>query len=283
MMQANPKTDAINKTAVRSRLKDWFKDGAGRLLLDTEKSLLSDELPDLFGYHILQLGALGEESLLSSSRISHRMLFDLIPQDSVTPGHLVCHSSFLPIDANSVDVILMPHVLEFEEDPHEILREAERILICEGHLLIMGFNPLSFWGVWNALLAWRDSPPWNGHFYRAARVRDWLGLLGCDVVKTRYYFSRLPTRSSWMMNRLGFLEKLGNYLWPWLGGAYLIIGKKRLAPLTPTKTEWRLRRRLITAGVTEPAARARQLLKRSVCADPKSWKTIKVRIENDDR
>ena len=262
MMLNNPETSVTNKKAVRPRLKEWFRGTAGKSLLNAEKKLLREELPNLFGYHIIQMGSLEDENFLSSSRISHRVLFDLLPQDSHTPGNPVCHSSYLPIDANSVDVVLLPHVLEFEEDPHEILREIERILIGEGHLLIMGFNPLSLWGLWHAMFAWRENPPWSGHFYRSARVRDWLGLLGFDVIKTRHLFFRPPVRTNWIMNRLGFLEKLGNYLWPWLGGTYLIIGKKRLMPLTPTKTEWRIRRRLITSGVTEPATRARQIFKR---------------------
>ena len=257
----NSEAGVVKKKAIRTRLKEWFKGVTGKSLLVTEKSLLEEELPDLFGYHILQLGALDEGNFLDSSRISHRVLFDLAPQDSFSPGKLVCHSSYIPIDANSVDVVLLPHVLEFEDDPHEVLREVERILIGEGHLLIVGFNPLSLFGIWHVLLAWRGTSPWNGYFYRSARVRDWLRLLGFDVVKTRYFFFRPPVRTGWIMKRLGFLEKVGNYLWPWLGGSYLIIGKKRLIPLTPTKTEWRIRRRLIASGVTEPTTRAREILK----------------------
>ena len=264
MVVDNSETTAASKKAIRTRLKEWFKGVAGRSLLDVEKGLLQEELPNLFGYHILQLGTLGEESLLEASRISHRVLFDIVPQDSISPGRLVCSSSHLPIDANSVDVILLPHVLEFEEKPHEILREIERTLIGEGHLIILGFNPLSLWGIWHAILAWRDSPPWNGYYYRSARIRDWLGLLGFDVIKTRYLFFRPPVRSNWIMNRLGFLEKLGNYLWPWFGGAYLIIGKKRLMPLTPTKAEWRIRRSLIASGVAEPTTRAREMFMRNM-------------------
>lgn len=257
----NTEARVAKKKAVRSRLKEWFKGVPGQSLLNVEKSLLAEELPDLFGYHILQLGSLEEGDFLDSSRISHRVMFDLVPQDIVTSQNPVCHSSYLPIDANSVDVVLLPHVLEFEDDPHEILREAERILIGEGHLLIMGFNPLSLWGLWHALLAWYDKPPWNGYFYRSARIRDWLGLLGFDVIKTRYFFFRPPVSSNWLMKRLSSLEKLGSYLWPWLGGSYLIIGKKRLMPLTPTKAEWRIRRSLIASGVTEPTTRARNIFK----------------------
>ena len=260
MERSKPGNGVIEKTKpVRLRLKEWFEGVSGRSLLSIEKNQLDEVLPNLFGYHILQFGALGEDNLLNASRISHHVLFDIVPQDSVHLGHPVCRSSHIPVQANSVDVVLLPHVLEFEEKPHEILREIERILIGEGHIVILGFNPLSLWGIWHVLLAWRGEPPWNGYFYRSARIRDWLGLLGFDVVKTEYLFFRPPTRSNWIMRRLGFLEKLGNYLWPWLGGTYLIIGKKRLMPLTPTKAEWRIRRRLIASGVTEPTTRAREM------------------------
>lgn len=248
------------KKPIRSRLKEWFKSVPGRSLLATEKNLLEEELPDLFGYHILQIGALEDEHLMHASRISHRILFDPFPQESILPGRMVCHSSQLPVDENSIDVVLLPHVLEFEKDPHQLLREVERILIGEGHLLIIGFNPFSLWGIYHAFLAWRDEPPWNGHFYRSTRIKDWFQLLGFDVIKSRHIFFRPPTRSRWIMKRLGFLEKLGNYLWPWFGGVYLIIGKKRLIPLTPTKTEWRIRRSLITSGVTEPTLRAMEVI-----------------------
>jgi len=247
---------------IRFRLREWFKGVAGRSLLGIEKSVLDEELPDLFGYHVLQIGALEDGSFLGSSRISHRVLCDLTPQKPLIHDDLICHSSHLPIDANSIDVVLLPHVLEFEDDPHDILREIERILIGEGYLLILGFNPFSLWGLWHILLAWRDTPPWKGHFYRSTRIRDWMRLLGLEVIKTRHLFFRPPTRSNWLMKRLSFLEKLGNYLWPWFGGVYLIIGKKRLIPLTPTKTEWRIRRRLITSGMTEPTTRARQIFER---------------------
>ncbi len=243
------------KPPVRCRLKQWFNGVSGSTLYSLERNLIEEELPDLFGYHILQLGLIESHGLLGSSRISHQILVEIAPQDTQHPEHLLCRSSQLPIAANSVDVVLIQHVLEFENDPHEVLREVERILIGEGHLLIIGFNPWSLMGIWRALLAWRDEPPWCGHFYRAGRIRDWLALLGFDVIKTRYMFFSPPIGSRWLMKRFTFFEKLGNYLCPWLGGGYLVIGKKRLIPLTPTRTEWRIRRSLIAAGVAEPSAR----------------------------
>ena len=51
-----------------------------------------------------------------------------------------CDPRQLPFAANSIDLVVMPHVLEFYDDPHQILREVERILIPEGQIVLTGFN-----------------------------------------------------------------------------------------------------------------------------------------------
>lgn len=251
--------NTTRREAVRVRLTRWFEGATGQALLAEEKDHLDEILPNLFGYHIAQIGDLAGESLIINSRISHQMQFNIIPSEKNKSEGLVCRSSQLPIEANSIDVVLLPHVLEFEDDPHEVLREIERILIGEGHIVLLGFNPLSIWGLWHLLLAWRQEPPWSGHFYSPTRIRDWLGLLGFDIVKMQSIYFRPPTRSKTLIKRLAFLEKLGNYAFPWFGATYLIVGKKRLLPLTPTKTLWRTRRNLISASVTEARSMALEM------------------------
>jgi ubiquinone/menaquinone biosynthesis C-methylase UbiE len=63
----------------------------------------------------------------------------------------VCDLRELPFAANSIDLAVMPHVLESHDNPHQILREVERILIPDGQLVITGFNPLSLWGASTAV------------------------------------------------------------------------------------------------------------------------------------
>jgi ubiquinone/menaquinone biosynthesis C-methylase UbiE len=40
----------------------------------------------------------------------------------------------LPLAANSIDLVVMPHTLEFAPDPHQMLREVERVLVPEGQV-----------------------------------------------------------------------------------------------------------------------------------------------------
>ncbi len=241
---------------VGQRLRHWFSEPLGRQLLALEQSSIECVLPNMFGYHILQLGCLIDADILGSSRISHKILLQLEQDDKNRgDGTFVCAGDSLAILSDCMDVIVMPHVLEFAANPHKLLREAERVLIGEGHILILGFNPWSLWGVWRLLLAWREKPPWSGHFYGSARIKDWLSLLDFEILQTQRFFFRPPLRKINIMQKLNFLEYLGKYCWPFFGGAYLIVAKKRVVPLTPTKLNWSSRRKVIAAGIAEPSIR----------------------------
>ncbi|MFO1435983.1 MAG: methyltransferase domain-containing protein [Gammaproteobacteria bacterium] len=201
--------------SIRSELEAWFDTDLGRTLLAAVLHRLGTLLPTLFGYHVLQLGLFRDKPLLLASRISHQIVTN-IDTSRVTRGEhaLLCAPDALPIAADSVDVMLLPFVLEFEANPHEVLREAERVLIAEGHVVIVGFNPVSCWGVWRMLSSWRDVTPWNGRFLRLGRLKDWLTLLGFEVTHVSRIFYRPPVRSPRMLRNLGFLEVLGRKLYP---------------------------------------------------------------------
>ncbi len=242
--------------AARSGLRIWFEAEPGRSLLHEELRQLQRLLPDLFGYHLVQLGQLSDIDLLASSRISHRVVFD-IGSGAAAAGAAQCRclAEALPLATDSVDVLLLPHVLEFTRDPHQVLRESERVLIGDGHVVITGFNPWGLWGLTRLLLGWRGRAPWCGHFMGATRIRDWLRLLGFEVLHCRHHYYRPPLNGSRMLRRLRFLEGLGESYWPVLGALYIIVAIKRVVPVTPLVTGWRNGRRLLAPGLTEPSTR----------------------------
>ena len=145
----------FHDTTVRQRLEQWFRQPAGQFLFEQEQSALNQILPNIFGYHLVQVGSIGGEDLLSASRISHKVTVQLQEHaESNTHAGLVCSAESLPFMSDSVDVVFAPHVLEFTANPHKLLREMERMLIGDGHLILTGFNPLSLLGLWRVCLAW---------------------------------------------------------------------------------------------------------------------------------
>lgn len=236
---------------VHAEQRAWYKLNLGRYVLEDERERLDNILPDLFGYHLLQAGRMADADLLQTSRISHRMIMDSDGDVTNPASALYGRADALPIASDSLDVLVLPHTLEFEPDPHQVLREAQRALIAEGCLVILGFNPWSLWGLWRLARRNSDKPPWCGRFLSLMRIKDWLALLGFDVVETHPYLFRPPLQHEGIMKKLNFMETTGARLWPNLAGGYVIVAKKRVIALTPIRPATR-RRNSIRTGVAEP-------------------------------
>ena len=245
-----------NPTTDREALAHWFAEPLGEALLAAEREALEAVLCGLSGYHALQLGGLGEVDLLGRCATPHRVVVAEDPVVTWGRAGLFAEPERLPLAGDSVGVTLLPHTLEFCADPHEVLREAYRVLIPEGHLVLVGFNPWSSWGARRLLR--RGDVPWSGRFLSAQRVKDWLALLGFKVEATRNLFYRPPINSPVLLKRLGVMERLGARWWSPLSAVYLVVARKRVVPLTPIRPRWRARRALVPGGLAEPTTRARR-------------------------
>lgn len=235
---------------VREKLRTWYRTPLGMYLEEMEKQHLDEILPDLFGYYLLQIGYPGQQDVLTASRVSNRLVMNSLDlrADEGCDQSLRGQAHTLPISNDSLDVMVLPHVLEFSDHPHQILREVDRALVPEGHVVIMGFNPYSLWLLWRVTLRWWGRVPWSGRFFGVPRVKDWLALLGFDVVSTRYYFFRPPMHHHRIMDKLTILETVGRRLWPILGGGYVLVAKKRVQTLTPIRSRWKSRVRLVASS-----------------------------------
>jgi len=253
-MIAGLKRCEINE--IRKNLRAWYNRPVGQMLLAEERELLDEILPTLFGYHIVQVGCLLGDDLMASSRIPHHVVRDPDGDGETLRPEAYVYPDATPIASGAIDVVLLPHTLEFERDPHQILREADRMLIPEGHVVILGFNPWSLWGLWRLLRGRRGKvAPWCGDFLSIPRLHDWLALLGFDIVMVRRHFFRPPMQRRVVMRRMNFMETIGGRCWPGLCGAYVLVAKKRVVTLTPTKASWQPRRNLV-GGLAGPSTRS---------------------------
>lgn len=234
-------------------LRGWFNSGAGSAIAAQEAAVAAEVLPDLFGYHLVQLGRPHLEPLLGASRIGHQIILDPIHDE---PGlGLRGRADALPLQSGAVDVVVLPHGLEFATDPYGVLREVERVLIPEGYLLLYGFNPWSVFGAWRLALGWRGEFPWCGRFIPLTRLQEWLAVLGFEVERTAGLSFRPPLHHAPSFNRLEWLERLGRHFMPFLGNVYWLLACKRVPAARPIRVLRARRHRLRTAAVVEPTRR----------------------------
>jgi SAM-dependent methyltransferase len=190
-----------------------------------------------FGYHLIKLGALSSEIEIADCTINHQVNISIKNKFANVVGDI----DDLPLQEHSVDVCLLSHALEFSLDPHHVVREANRVLIPNGYLVLTGFNPLSLVGL-NRLLPYRrNTTPWNEHFFSPMRVKDWLHLMGFEILADqRCLHSSLTGKVSTESLQQKWHTFAKSYL-PALGSVYVIVAKKRVLPLTPIKPKWQIR------------------------------------------
>jgi SAM-dependent methyltransferase len=241
---------------VQAHLREWFNNSPGQILLAQERACLERVLPELFGYYLLQLGQIEAGAPLAApSRARTKVLLDLTAEPGLGVLFARGDAAQLPVASDSVDIVLMPHTLDFSRDPHRVLREVERVLIPEGRVIILGFNPWSLWGLWRLPRYRSGRIPWCGQFLSPRRVHDWLSLLGFDLERMQFLMHRPSLKRAGLMQRLEFLERIGQRYWAPLGGVYLVQGVKRVSTLTPIRPAWKARPRMLGGRVAEPTTR----------------------------
>jgi SAM-dependent methyltransferase len=230
-------------------------------VLDWEQAQLDAAVGDVFGYHALQCGEPAIDAL-RANRMPHRFRA-LSPADGpASPGDScvrVEHFEELPFDSQSIDLVVLPHVLEFAQDPHQVLREVDRVLRPEGRLIVCGFNPVSLWGARQLRVRGLLAPflPREGHLIGVPRLRDWCKLLSFELDRARYGCWRPPCRTQLWLDRTRFMERAGDRWWPICGAVYLLAATKRVRGMRLVGPRWK--RTASRRALAVPTAQRRSL------------------------
>jgi SAM-dependent methyltransferase len=217
----------------KSNLADWFATPKGEYVMRWEHTQFDSAVEDVFGFNSVQVG-LPDLDLLRQNRIPLRTRVGLEPACD-----LVADSGALPLATGSVDLVVLPHVLEFSAHPHRILREAARVLMPDGQIVISGFNPLSLWGLKRALGFGREEYPWCGRFIGLLRLKDWLQLLSFELNGGRFGCYAPPFSQTKWLQRSAVMEKAGDRWWPIAGGVYVVRAVKRTVGMRLVMPGWR--------------------------------------------
>ncbi|MCX7169658.1 MAG: methyltransferase domain-containing protein [Proteobacteria bacterium] len=223
---------------------EWLETPQGQYVLQWEQAQYDLLVADIFGFKAVQLG-LPQHDFLRANRMPFRFHCDgKLP----ARAGLIAKPHFLPFANASIDLVILPHVLEFDAAPHQILREVERVLVPEGQVVVTGFNPFSLWGVRRKFTRKKfipnptgapssnttgtpspnatGSPPWGGQYLSILRLKDWFALLGFETHAGSFGCYAPPVSHG--LQRWRFMELAGNRWWPYAGATYIIQAIKRV-------------------------------------------------------
>ena len=238
-----------------SPLLSWSEVPSGQALKQIENKVISKKLKLCFGHHLVKVGGLSAEMICTDSLIEHQI--NLINQPSATsPAGIIAEYDDLPLQNNSVDLVLLSHVLEYSTDPHQVLREVHRVLHGNGNLILSVFNPMSSLVV-NKLWPFKtQSNFWQFRLFSVSRVKDWLNLLGFEVTDVQYcgYTGFLSNTAT----QLGWWSKLKKRFFPNVGAVCVITARKREWPLTPIRPRLRYKTRFSPALTTSNKLKSEQ-------------------------
>lgn len=216
----------------------WLLQPLGNKLLEAEKKLMPKLTKHFYGKNVLLIGVPHQKKLLHVDSIPYHILLSPLFNKNHPIPYIESEFIELPIASGSVDLVIVPHTLEYLDNPRKLLMEACRIVKPEGHIIIFGFNPYSLWGLRRKFTTER-AMPWINNFIAPQTVKKWLRLADFELRKQEYLLFRPPLQNlENLYKSLKLIEWIGNKFWAPLGGVYMIIAKAKVIPLTPIKIHW---------------------------------------------
>lgn len=248
-------------------LPGWLGSVQGRRLLAADLREVRMAMDGVFGDEFLQIGSWGDNAFVRSARTRRAR----VVSDRLSPGvQLVSELDQLAIAPDSVDAVLLAHTLDIHHNPHAVLREVDRILRPDGHLLVLGFNPGGTWGV-RRLLSRGGFPPGLQHMISERRLKDWLRLLDFRIRKSEFYHFQQPffrvwgeaggearasAQMAWASHPVSQRpRRIGSrFAWPVFAACYALVARKQTCQATLIRPGWRKRPRLV-GGLVNPTTR----------------------------
>jgi SAM-dependent methyltransferase len=237
----------------RKFLFDWYLSPKGQLLRQQEIDFLKRNMTVGCKQTILQVGALGwEGQFIDCSLYKNFVIADTKARGCDESLKIQSTANLMPIKTETIDMIILPHLLEFEHNQHHVLREVERILTPEGKLLILSFNPWRLHTHWQYFKSRENHDPWRGVFIRQAKIIDWLKLLNFEIESVMGFNFDISKPQSKNING----SRKRNSIF---SAAYAVKAIKRryhMIPLTPARTR---KFRLAVASAIESSNRSKHL------------------------
>lgn len=232
-------------------LESWLRSDPGQYVQNWEQARIDALVGNVFGFHALQVG-MPDSDLLRNNRMAFRAYTGEAPPDKTMvkswTSVVLSEAELLPFASQSIDLLILSHGLECTSDPHQVLREVERVLVPEGRVVISGFNPWSLWGLRNCIPYKKQWLPYaSKDLVPLPRLKDWLKLLSFDIDRGNFgcYVPAMSSKS-WI-DRFSFMEHAGDRWWPYCGAVYVVSAVKRVPGMRLLTPGWKAAKKRLGA------------------------------------
>ncbi|MCK4709572.1 MAG: methyltransferase domain-containing protein [Gammaproteobacteria bacterium] len=251
-MKSNKNSNEYKSMHHQLALNQWYQSPLGHYLIEQIKSRLDSVLSTSFGYYAVQLGAENlSAELMQNCRINHVFRMGQSLAGEHQAQDVLIDAKSLPVASDSIDMVILMHAISQAQDPHAILREVNRVLIPDGKLIIIDFNPVSLWGLRHLLQAWLDEAPWAGHYYTASRLKDWANLLGFEQLHHYKCGYVLPFNYAELISRSRIFSKFSERWLKFSSALNIMVFEKNTIPLTPIRKRW-VKRQILSPNIVRP-------------------------------
>lgn len=209
----------------------WINSESASRLLDIQSTWLQHKITDMQGLQLMYQGISDDPSFIKYSPVSHCFRMGLPWQEPVIKADAWMDSSEWPLADCNLDVLIMQHSLDFTRRPHQMIREAARVVVPYGYLIIIGFNPYSLWGGAQKALPFSSTMPWVANPVSANRLKDWLTLLDFDIQshETMGHLGLLSVLPRGFCQRFDSVMSGGAWA---MGNYYMLVAQKKVAGMT---------------------------------------------------
>lgn len=213
-------------------LDQWFHSPLGRHVMKAMTAELAPLKEQLMGERLIQLGSCANNGWLSGLQFKRKWLFTPIAH----PDKHSCRTfiNVLPIDRESIDCVVAPLTLDAFPFKDPIIDEIDRILKPMGHVIFMGINPLSLWGLWlkysnaNCFGSFKGCAHSDLSLKRTMLLRGYL-----QRYYNAFYFIP-PVAHQQVLGALEFLNQIGKMIAPMPAAFYCLVLQKQVEnPIGP--------------------------------------------------
>jgi SAM-dependent methyltransferase len=227
-------------------IEQWLSSPPGSYLFALEQQFIQRKLARHFADVLVQLGGPSNHVLTETLSIRHRLHISPEPCETLGVPYVRADYRELPLIGNSVDVVVVLHVLEQLDDPKDLLEQIDYALVPNGKLFLFAFNPLSCVRL----------PKIYDKLHHRSQITNLLKKMGYGLEENSSLFYRPFFKREKLWRNASFLDRLGNIFLPGLGSISCILAQKKVVAATPLMAKWWPKQIVIQKHCAEPTTRA---------------------------